>query len=277
MSAQQHPDDDGDEQDAEETNRDFWDAVNAEGVTIDGDFYMTTGTGRSTRYHRYDPNEVAGFDAVRGEDGEIVTQEVAGHEDAVVEDLNKSDLETVADKYEQGFGIRGPAEIKEGTTGGGGSGGGSGGGAYDDYEPLDDEELKQTIVENFEDNGGTFFAEDDDGDTKVVSLAHPEGRLMGYITGSHVGALPADSIETVDDYRRAVHDALDLPEDTSPDDVPICDSDMMETFKEAGSSIAEERREEIAEQVSQRWEDGEYDHLRQDDSDDGGDGEDEQQ
>jgi len=267
MSAQQHPDDDAGEQDADDTDRDFWDAVKAEGVTIDGDFYMTTGTGRSTRYHRYDPNEVAGFDAIR-DDGDIVTQEVAGHENAVVEDLSKSDLETIAEKYEQGFGIRGPAKVKEGTSGGGdASGGGSGGGAYDDYEPLDDEELRDTIVENFEDNGGSFFAEDDDGDTKVVSLAHPEGRLMGYITGSHVGALPADSIETVDDYRRAVHDALDLPEDTSPDDVPICDSDMMETFQEAGSSISDERREEIAQQVEARWEDGEYDHLRQDDED----------
>lgn len=263
--------DDGDEQDDNDAagDRDFFEAMREEGVTIDGDFYCTTGTGRSTRYHRYDPADVNGLDAVRGDDGDIVAQEVAGHEEAVEETINKGDLMSVASKFEDGFGVRGPASVTKATR--------SASGPETDYEPMDADEVLDTIRENFDETG--LFAEDDDGDNKVVSLAHPEARLMGYITGSHVGALPAEALETVDDYRRAVFEALVAGDHEtelelgSPDEVPIAPEETMEKFREAGGDVDEDTREKISQQVQQRWEDGDYDHLRNDEEDDGQDAE----
>jgi len=276
MSETQHKADeaDGDEQDRDVTNEQFYERLAMDGVTLDGSFYMPEGTGRQRRYFEYDPAEVKGFDAVRGDDGEIVAQKVASHDTAAVEEVGKDHIdEVVKPKVRDGFGSFGFVRTEVGAdeeSASAGGGGGDGG-----FEPMDDEETLDTIRDNHDEHG--FFAEDGDGEPKVVSLAHPEARLMGYITGSHVGALPADGLSTVDDYRNAVYQALERTDEPagvleSPDGVPIMTDDMMETFTEAGNQIKhdEETRERLSKQVEARWEDGEYDHLR---GDDGGDGE----
>jgi len=273
MSETQHKADeaDGDEQDRDITNERFYERLAMDGVTLDGSFYMPEGTGRQRRYFEYDPAEVKGFDAVRDDDGEIVAQKVASHDTAMIENVGKDHIEEVVKpKVREGFGSFGFVRTEVGADEESGSAGSADSGGDGDFEPMDDDETFDTIRENHGEHG--FFSEDDDDEPKVVSLAHPDARLMGYITGSHVGALPADGLSTVDDYRDAVYQALERtgePEGVleSPDDVPIMTDDMMETFTEAGNQIKhdEETRERLSNQVEARWEDGEYDHLRDED------------
>jgi len=273
-------DDDGGDG-GELTKTEFFDRISMEGVTLDGSFYMPAGIGKQRRFFEYDPELVKGFDALR-ENGDVVAQQVAAHseleESDGVDQVTKADLEQrVYPKLRDGFGVFGYAAVEseadedDGPSGSSGSGG---------YEPIDDDEAETLVRENHSEHG--FFTEDD-GETKVVSLAHPEARPVGYITGSHVGTLPAESVSTVDDYRNLVYQALSadagenkhpLADLDSPDDVPIMTDDMMETFKESGDKIKndEETRERLSNQVAARWEDGEYDHLRTSDPD-GDDGE----
>lgn len=246
--------------------------LHREGITIDSSFYAARGVwDDDPDVYEYDPGLVKGFDAIRDEDDRdnIVGSKVSNHDEAVVDGPVSDDrIEAVLEKFRDGLGIQGPAVRKEPEP------------ADDEpepeTEPMADEEVAETIRENFAEHG--FFAEDEDGDAKVVSLASPDARLMGYITGSHVKALP-NGLESVDDYRRAVYQALvgdaATPDDELvslelPSDVPIATSDMMETFEEAGRSLAED--EDLADRMSgltkARWEDGEYDHLKNEDPED---------
>jgi hypothetical protein len=252
---------------SEMTEAEFQEHLLVEGVTLDGLFYMAHGEGNARRYYCYEPSMVKGFDAVR-EDGQVSMQQVANHEEAVVEQVAKSDImEKVYPKVADGFGTMGTYVVESN----GESDDAPGGPAPEpDYEPLDADELMETIRSNFEEHG--FFGTDEEGEEKVVSLAHPDARLMGYITGSHVGALPSEHLSTVDDYRNAVFQALADGDDpltdelVVPKDVPICTDDMMEVFRNSSNDMDEETRERIAQQVRQRWEDGEYDFLRKDGS-----------
>lgn len=275
MSAPEMADeaDDEEEDSADITKNEFFDRLTLEGVTIDSGFFMARGEGRQRRYFRYDPGLVKGLDPIRGDDGETVAQQVANHEEAVEEQETKDHLEeTVFPKVRDGFGIFGLAEVESAEDEGQSPSGDS-----VDYEPMTDDEVLETIRENYDEHG--MFAEDEEGDEKVVSLAHPEGRLMGYITGSHVKSLPGEGLESVDDYRAAVYQAITSGssyDDSSgeglerPDDVPIAPDAMMEVFEESGGDVDEETREKLSRQVERRWEDGEYDHLRKDDENDGG-------
>lgn len=260
--ATQQTDDSG-----ELTKTEFFERIALEGVTLDGGFYMPAGEGRQRRYHLYDPAAVKGVSQVRGEDGEVVRGEVSNHDEAVVEQVSKSDIEdAVFPKVADGFGAFGlgaastrpePDEPDQADSG-------------DGFEHMDMDAVGDTIRANFEEHG--FFAEDGDGKTKVVSLAHPEAKLVGYVTGSHVKSLPND-LETVDEYRQVAASALrsadygGLPHHVEPGDIPIATDAMMAVFKEAGSSMDEATKDRIAQQVRRRWEDGEYDHLRRDDPD----------
>lgn len=252
------------------TQEEFFERVALEGVTLDGSFYMPHGTGKQRRFHEYDPGLVKGFDSVR-EDGETVGQKVANHDEAETDQVGKDTLaDAVYPKVRDGFGTFGLAQIESSAGEPGPDETGF------DFDPEDAEELMDTIRENHDETG--FFAKDDDGEEKVVSLAHPDGRPMGYITGSHVGSLPWDDLSSVDDYRHAVFQALEGTDDPlgvlpGPGDVPIAPDELMETCYEAGQKIRddEETREKLSNQVSARWEDGEYDHLRDDGDDDSDD------
>jgi hypothetical protein len=263
--AQQVEETNGDDEPSEPTKTEFFERIKLEGVTLQGDFYMPHGEGRQRRYYKYDPSAVNGFDAVRGDDREIEAQQVASHDTAHTEQVPKDHIEDVVfPKVRDGFGAFGLVEVEsardEDTPQPGDP---------DGREPMDGDEVEETIRQNHDKRG--FFAEDDDGDQKVVSLAHPDAELMGYITGSHVKALPADGLTSVDDYRAAVVEAVGGEAGiTKPGSVPIATDDMMETFEQAGNKLDKEDREKLSRQVEARWEDGEYDHLRKDDEDDGG-------
>ena len=247
--------------------------LRTEGITIDGSLYALPGdpgAGPGDALE-YDPGLVKGMEPVR-DGGEVVGAAVANGEEALVGDAGDA-IEVVREKFEAGFGIRGPATVREPPEDGGGGG-------RTDPDPLDDEEAEATILDNFVEHEG-FFTEVD-GEEKVVSLIHPDARPMGYITGSHVKSLPA-GVETVDDYRSAVYRALagegivGRPDSPAPwvaeaDDVPIATDDMMETFRDAGDSMTDEQRERTSKRVAQRWEDGEYDHLRKGERDREADG-----
>lgn len=251
---------------------DFFRTVQTEGVLIDGSYYATTGTGKSTRYHEYDSQTVSGLvypDDVDEDSAKAAgITEVKNHEESLVADVKKTDLGDVYDKYVDGFGHAGIAFQEEAAE--------EAAEEDDEPEPMDDDELVENIQELYGATG--FFAEDEDGEQKVVSLATREGRLMGYITGSHVGSTPT-SLESVDDYRHAVFQSLtgdaateedQLADLEGPDEVPIATDGMMEKFKESGQSVQddEELKEKLSEDVKRRWEDGQYDHLRKDDEDD---------
>lgn len=258
-----------DGEDSSMTKAEFFERLALEGVTIDGVFYMPKGTGRQRRYFKYDPGLIKGLDAVR-EDGEVVAQVVGNHDEAVIEQVDKDHVgDVVYPKVRDGFGAFGPVvTVSEDEAADSDS--------EPDYEPLDAEELMETIRSNFAEYG--FFAENDDGEQEVVSLAHPDAKLVGYVTGSHVKALPTDELSSVDGYRQAVFQALEGTDDPEgalehPDDVPVATADMMEQFREYGNSLDEETRERLSSQVKARWEDGEYDHLRT--SEDEGDDENE--
>lgn len=218
--------------DGELTREEFLDRLVIEGVTIDGSFYMPKGQGRQRRYFEYDPGLVKGFDSVR-EDGEVVAQQIGNHDEAMIEQVEKDHImDVVFPKVRDGFGVWGPA-VTESPAARDDSG------DAPDFDPFDAGDVMDTIRENHEEHG--FFTEDEDGDEKVVSLADPDARPMGYITGSHVKGLPSEDLDTVDDYRRAVFTALedtDPPagELAAPDDVPLCNDDMMETFRQSGNS-----------------------------------------
>jgi len=270
--------DDDEEQSAEPelTKTEFFDRIVLEGVTQDGSFYMPHGTGRQRRYFEYDAGIVKGFDAVR-EDGEVVAQHVANHDEAKMEQIDKDHIEDVVyPKLRDGFGSFGPVVTESAKDEGDAPSGGAP--STEEFEPINDEELEEVIRENFAEHGP--FREDDEGEEKVTSLPHPDARPMGYITGSHVKSLPTESLDTVDDYRQAVYEALATSDDggpvfAAPGDVPICTDDMMEKFTHHGNSLDEETRDKISRQVKRRWEDGEYDHLRTTEADpddaDGGD------
>lgn len=250
------------EQERDLTQDDFFELVRLEGITIDGTYYKSSGHGKQTRYHAYDPGVVKGLDALR-EDGDVVAQEVSNHEEAFLEDVSKDELKDVYSRFRDGFGIRGAARVSEPPEDAGSDGGDDG------PEPMSEEETHRLIEDNFEEHG--FFAEDEDGEAKVVSLAHPDARLMGYITGSHVKALP-NGMESVDDYRRTVAATLrGLPDgyDIEPGDVPIAPDALMERFEEWGQQTTESGFD-FAHFNKQRWEDGHYDHLR---AENGGDDE----
>lgn len=259
----------------------FFRIVQTEGVTLDGSYYATTGTGKATRYHEYDTQVVSGLARPDGMDEQKAEAagitEVENHEEALLNDLKKADLEPVFEKYTDGFGHSGIAIQEEAPEPDD---------EDDDVPDMTAEEAAETIRQNYDEHG--LFAEDEDGEQKVVSLAHPDARLMGYITGSHVGSLPVEGMDSVDDYREAVFHALgadlaDTDDDAepivafgSPDDVPIATDDMMAKFEASGQRVAEDEdlKEKLSEQVKNRWEDGEYDHLRKEDEepeDDGGD------
>lgn len=252
-------DDDSDDMD-ELTKSEFFERLKLEGVTLDGDFYMPHGEGRQRRYYKYDPSEVKGFDAVRGDDGDIVAQQVGSHDSAELEKVSKDHMEDVVfPKVRDGIGTFGLIEVESARDEGQSSSG-----DVVEYEPMDDDAVVETIEENYEEHG--FFTENEEGDQKVVSLAHPEAKLMGYITGSHVKSLPAENLTSVDDYRAAVVHAIGEESGIGDtDNVPIATDDMMETFKEAGNSLDEETREKLSSQVEARWEEGSYDHLRKED------------
>jgi hypothetical protein len=249
----------------------FFERLRLEGVTITSHFFMPREEDGGTRFYRYDPGLVSGFDPRRDEDGDVVAQEVANHTESVIEEVERDHVEDVVfPKVRDGVGNFGLAVLESAEDEG------NSGGDVVEYEPMGDDETLETIRRNYDKHG--VFSEDDGGEQKVVSLAHPDAKLMGYITGSHVKSLPAESMETVDDYRNAVFQALgaDLSDEEdaepivdfdSPDDVPIATDDMMETFEEAGNSIDDETREKLSRQVSRRWEDGAYDHLRGDEGD----------
>lgn len=271
MSEAEQADKANDSTDDELTESEFFERLSIEGATTDGGFFMPRGSGRQRRYYRYDPESVKGFDAVRGDDGDVDHQEVAAHDSAVEEQVDKDHMaESVYPQVRDGQGAFGLVRIESASEEG--ESPGSGSGRRIDFEPIaDDSDVLETVRRNYDDHG--FFGEDEDGETKVVSLAHPDARLMGYITGSHVQSLPAEGMTTVDDYRNAVYQALgaDLSDTDgadpivdfdSPADVPIMTEDMKDILRESGNSLDEETRDKLSRQVKARWEDGEYDHLR---------------
>lgn len=229
----------------------FFDKLKMNGLALDGRFYLPKGVGRQRRFFSYNAADVDGLELVH-DNGAVVGQEVKNHDElqnGAAEMVTKTELvDEVLPKVRDGFGVFGLPEAEADDAARRG-----------DYPP----ETMDLIRDNYAEHG--LFV-DEDGQ-KVVSLISDEGRAVGYITGSHVSAVGVEGVESVDDYRKAVHSALpDVFSD--PAKVPIMTSEMMHRFVMAGDQIAadERTRAKLAKQTEQRWEDGAYDHLKGGDS-----------
>lgn len=86
------------------------------------------------------------------------------------------------------------------------------------------------------------------------------GDVLGYLTGSHMESHDDEGPQSVDEYRAFVA----AEEDVEPEEVPIAPDELDSLFEEAGQHD-EETRQELSELNQERWEQGEYDHLRGDD------------
>lgn len=86
------------------------------------------------------------------------------------------------------------------------------------------------------------------------------GAAVGYLTGSHMKSHDEGGPQSVDAYRALVAEQ----EGVEPSEVPIAPDELGSLFEEAGQHD-EETRERLAEMNKERWEAGEYDHLRQED------------
>jgi hypothetical protein len=93
------------------------------------------------------------------------------------------------------------------------------------------------------------------------------GKVLGYLTGSHMNTHGDNGPRTVDEYRAFVA----KKDGIEPSEVPLCTDDMMNVFVASGDHD-DEMRARLSEGNKARWEAGEYDHLRKEETGDGANG-----
>lgn len=136
---------------------------------------------------------------------------------------------------------------------------------------IDDERVKKADVE-------ALFEEGSDWEVPVEGdHEHGEiqcrycGAFVGYLTGSHMKSHD-EGPQTVDEYRQFVAEKDDI----DPSDVPLAPDELNNVFHQAGD-LDEETRKKLSEMNKQRWESGEYDHLRKEDEDEEDDDEEDEE
>ena len=202
-----------------------------DGAVIDGVRFWTEGEGRQTRYF-HDGGDGGKEKVKKG--GVEAAAEAAINSGAAIADADEADADGEADPK---------AAVARAA----------------DRGDTVNRSLAVSAIEAHHRDGGGFFAEDG-GEEKVVSMV--DFRPMGYITGSHVEASPAP-VDGVGGYKIVVAEALDI----DPDEVPTATEGMREKFASGGHELDEEQKAALSEKIQNRWDEGEYDHLRGPDGD----------
>lgn len=126
---------------------------------------------------------------------------------------------------------------------------------------IDDEKVKKSEVEDLYEDGLEVEVPVEDEHEHGEIQCEVCGKVVGYLTGSHMKSHDGGP-QTVDEYRQFVAEQ----EDIEPSEVPLAPDELTNVFHEAGE-LDEETRNELAEMNRERWEAGEYDHLRKEDDD----------